>query len=129
MIGNGHMLLAIPSMGEGGLDAERSGHFGRCDRFTLVEIDAGRVAGVRVLDNPPHEEGGCLRPVALLAGEGVDAIAVAGIGPRPLAGFNEAGIAVYHDDKLPLVGQVVESMLAGEVAIIDASATCGHHHH
>ena len=31
-------VLAVPSNGAGGLEAERSGHFGRCDCFTIVEI-------------------------------------------------------------------------------------------
>ena len=35
-------VIAIPSMTPGGLDAYRSGHFGRCDSFTLVEIKAGQ---------------------------------------------------------------------------------------
>ncbi len=121
------MVLAVPTIGQGGMESERSGHFGRCDCFTLVEIGGGAVKDVRVLANPPHIEGGCLRPVELLAGAGVNALVVAGIGGRPLAGFNEAGIDVYFDDRLPVVGQVVDAMLAGEVALIDPGYTCGGH--
>lgn len=125
--GTAPMLLAVPTVGEGGLESERSGHFGRCDCFTLVEIADGAVTSVRTLDNPPHVEGGCLRPVELLAGAGVTALVVAGIGGRPLAGFNDAGIAVYFDDRLPLVGQVVEAMLADGIEIIDPGFVCGGH--
>lgn len=121
------VVLAVPSVGEGGLDAERSGHFGRCDCFTLVEIEDGRVLAVRVVDNPPHVEGGCLRPVELLASHGVNALMVAGIGARPLAGFNDAGIAVYFDVERPVVGDAVEAFLAGDVELIDPSYVCGGH--
>ena len=121
------IVLAVPSNGQGGLDAERSGHFGRCDCFTVVEIEGGAVAAVRIVENPPHVEGGCLRPVQLLASEGVNALVVAGIGGRPLAGFNDAGITVYFDNQLPQVGEVVNALVAGAVEIIDPSYVCGGH--
>ena len=72
------MKVAIPTMGQGGMDCERSGHFGHCDCFTVVDIQDGEIAGTSVIDNPPHEEGGCLRPVSLLADNGIDAIVAAG---------------------------------------------------
>lgn len=125
---NGRMVLAVPSVGAGGLDGERSGHFGQCDCFTVVDIEDGAIVGTRVVDNPPHVEGGCLRPVNLLAGEGVNALIVAGIGGRPLAGFNEAGIAVYFDNQLPVVRDAVDALIAGKMEIIDPSAVCGGHH-
>ena len=65
------MKLAVPTMGEAGLEAQRAGHFGHCDRFTIVTIEDGKVLSeTGVVENPPHESGGCLRPVGLLAGEG-----------------------------------------------------------
>lgn len=124
---NETLVLAVPSNEQGGLDAERSGHFGRCDCFTVVEIGDGAVKGVRIVANPPHEEGGCLRPVNLLASEGVNALAVAGIGGRPLAGFNDAGITVYLDNERPIVSDVVDAMIAGNVQVIDPASVCGGH--
>ncbi|MDI6842893.1 MAG: NifB/NifX family molybdenum-iron cluster-binding protein [Anaerosomatales bacterium] len=123
------VVMAIPSVGEGGLDSERSGHFGRCDCFTVVEIEDGQVASVWVVDNPPHVEGGCLRPVELLASHGVNALVVAGIGARPLAGFTDAGIAVYFDNERPIVADAVEAFLAGEMELIDPGYVCGGHGH
>ncbi len=121
------ILLAVPSMGEGGLEGERSGHFGRCDRFTLVEIIDDQVSVVRVIDNPPHVEGGCLQPVQLLASHGVNALVVAGMGARPLAGFNEVGIDVYFEDVTPGVADVVDLFLAGEIQPMDDRLVCGGH--
>ncbi len=122
------LVLAVPSNGDGGLDAERSGHFGHADCFTIVEIEDGAVVASRVLANLAHVEGGCLRPVDLLASNGVNAIVVAGIGGRPLAGFNDAGIAVYFDNTLPVVRDAVDGLIAGRVELIDPSYSCGHHH-
>ncbi len=122
---NGRTVLAVPSAGAGGLDAQRSGHFGHCDCFTVVDIEDGKVLGARIVDNPPHQEGGCLRPVNLLSGEGVNALIVAGIGARPLAGFNDVGITVYFDNQIPVVGDAVNALVAGKMEVIDASAVCG----
>lgn len=36
--------LAVPTMGAAGLNAERSGHFGHCDCFTVVDIVDGVVS-------------------------------------------------------------------------------------
>lgn len=127
MAENGKIVLAVPSNGEGGMDGERSGHFGHCDCFTVIDIAGDAVAGVRIVANPPHVEGGCLRPVQLLAGEGVTALVVAGIGGRPLAGFNDAGITVYFDNERPMVSDAVAALIAGEVAIIEPGDVCGGH--
>ena len=55
--------VAIPSEPPGGLEARRSGHFGRCECFTLVDVSDGEVGDMHVLTNAPHTEGGCMAPV------------------------------------------------------------------
>ena len=121
----GAIMLAVPSNGAGGLEAERSGHFGRCDCFTIVEIADGEVGAVQVLENLPHTDGGCLGPVKLLASNGVTALIVAGIGGRPLAGFKDAGIDVYFDKQLPTVSEAVDAVRAGNVEVIKSEWVCG----
>jgi len=79
--------IAIPSMAPGGLDAKRSGHFGHCDYFTLVDVEDGQIKDVTTIPNQDHVQGGCMVPVNLLAQHGVDALVVAGMGMRPLMGF------------------------------------------
>ena len=121
------MRLAIPSNGQGGMDSERSGHFGHCDCFTLIDLDGSEVVSVEVIDNPPHVDGGCLQPVNLLAGHGVTALVVAGMGARPLAGFNDVGIEVYFDNETPGVGDVIELVANGRAPRMDARNACGGH--
>lgn len=122
--------LAFPTMQAGGLESERSGHFGHCDCFTLVDIDEGRVVSVTTIENPPHAEGGCLAPVGTLAAAGVDSLVVAGMGMRPLAGFADAGIRVFFENETARVDTVLEKLLAGELPEMDPSAACsgGCHH-
>ncbi|WP_261429083.1 NifB/NifX family molybdenum-iron cluster-binding protein [Xiamenia xianingshaonis] len=122
------MLLAVPTMGAAGMEAQRAGHFGHCDCFTVVDIANGQPQGVREVANPPHEEGGCLRPVKLLADEGVDAIVAAGMGMRPLMGFQQAGITVYFDNRHPVVGDAVSAVISGEAPVMGSDQACNHHH-
>ena len=122
------LKLAVPTMGEAGMESERSGHFGHCDVFTIVDIADGQVTAVGEIANPPHEEGGCLRPVGLLAAEGVNAIGAAGMGMRPMMGFNDAGITVYFENQTPNVGEVAKLVAAGSVPIMGAENACNHHH-
>lgn len=121
------LKLAVPTMGEAGLASERSGHFGHCDCFTIVDIEDGQITGTSKLDNPPHEEGGCLRPVKLLSDAGVDAIVAAGMGMRPMMGFSDAGIAVYFDNQTPNVGDVAKLVAAGSVPTMGPENACHQH--
>ncbi len=125
---NDETVIAIPSMAPGGLEAPRSGHFGRCDAFTLVAVTDGRAVSTRVVPNVDHTEGGCLVPVQLLYREGATAVVVAGIGMRPLMGFQQAGIEVLVGPG-ERVADVVDAYLQGEVRPIADGDVCGAHGH
>jgi predicted Fe-Mo cluster-binding NifX family protein len=117
--------IAIPSMGPGGLDGERSGHFGHCDVFTMVDVENGEIKEVSTVPNQSHVQGGCMVPVNLLAGHNVKALIVGGIGMRPLMGFRQAGIDVYYDATRPEIRPVVEDLIAGKLPAIGEDQVCG----
>jgi len=117
--------IAVPSVGSGGLDGQRSQHFGHCDAFTLVDVENGEISNVTVVSNQEHQEGGCMVPVIALSNLKVNALVVGGIGPRPLMGFNEVNIDVYHDAMCPEIRTVVEDLIAGNLPIISMDQTCG----
>jgi predicted Fe-Mo cluster-binding NifX family protein len=117
--------IAIPSMEAGGLEGKRSGHFGHCDTFTLVDVKAGSIDKVSILSNQSHVQGGCMVPVNLLAQNQVDALIVGGIGMRPLMGFRQAGIDVYHDAQRLDIRPVVEDLIAGKLDMISEDQVCG----
>ena len=117
--------IAVPSDGEGGLDGLRAGHFGHCDVFTFVDVEEGKIVDVTVLANKEHVQGGCMVPVNLLAEHKVDALIVGGIGMRPLMGFRQVGIKVYHEAETREIRPVIEQMLAGQVQLISENQVCG----
>ena len=117
--------IAVPSMEAGGLNGKRSGHFGHCDVFTLVDVKDGAIEKVSTIANESHVQGGCMVPVNLLANNQVNALIVGGIGMRPLMGFRQVGIDVYHDDQRPDIRPVVEDLIAGKLPVIDDNQVCG----
>jgi len=117
--------IAIPSMGTGGLDGERSGHFGHCDVFTFVDVEGGEVKQVTTIPNGGHEQGGCMVPVNLLASHNVKALIVGGIGMRPLMGFKQVGVDVFYDATRQQIRPVVEDLIAGKLQMIGDDQVCG----
>ena len=117
--------IAIPSNGTGGLNSTRSGHFGHCDVFTLIDVENSNVKNESTVSNQEHGHGGCMVPVNLLAGQNVNAIVVGGIGKRPLEGFAQVGIDVYFDSVNPDVKTVVENLIADKLEKISPDQACG----
>ena len=117
--------IAIPSVGPGGLDGERSGHFGHCDVFTFVDVEDGEVKQVTTIANEAHVQGGCMVPVNLLASHNVNALIVGGIGMRPLMGFKQVGVDVFYDAERPQIRPVVEDLIAGKLQMIGDDQVCG----
>jgi len=117
--------IAVPSIEAGGLDGQRSGHFGHCDVFTLVDVEGGEIKKVTTISNQSHVQGGCMVPVNLLAEHQVNALIVGGMGMRPLMGFRQAGIDVYHDATRSEIRPVVEDLIAGKLPQIADNQVCG----
>ena len=117
--------IAIPSNGQGGMGGTRAGHFGHCDVFTLVDVENSKIKDISILQNMEHVQGGCMVPVNLLSENRVNAIIVGGIGMRPLMGFKQVGISVYHDDQRPDIEPVVKDLIAGNLAEIRNDQVCG----
>jgi predicted Fe-Mo cluster-binding NifX family protein len=117
--------IAVPSNGNGGLDGQRAGHFGHCDVFTFVDVENGVIKSVSTLNNQEHVQGGCMVPVNLLSSQNVQALIVGGIGMRPLIGFKQAGIRVYHNAERTDIRSVVEDLIAGKLSEIRDDQVCG----
>ncbi len=126
-LGQGGLVVAVPSVGAGGLEARRSQHFGKSPCYTLVELAGGEIADVHVVANESHAEGGCRGAAQLLASANVNALVAGGIGARPLAILSESGIDVYFDKQRKTVAEAVAALVAGELQPIELDQTCSHH--
>jgi len=82
------MRIAIPLTG-----GKLSSHFGHCERFALVDVDAAarRILGQEDVEAPPHQPG--LLPT-WLAQRSATVILAGGMGQRARDLFAEQGIQV-----------------------------------
>ena len=118
------LRLAIPADTGEGLEAPRSGHFGKCAYYTLVDILDNRVQQVIPLKNAGHTSGGCFAPVRLLDSNHVRKLIVGGIGGRPLQGFLDTGIEVFAGEGRT-VQDAVDLFLADRIQPLSSDQVCG----
>lgn len=95
-------------------------HFGRCERYTIADIDDGREHGRSNLDNPGHAPG--LLP-RLLSQHDVDCVVAGGAGPRAVNLFNELGMDVLLGVSGP-VDEVISEIATGDIE--PGESTCEH---
>ncbi len=117
--------IAIPSTQPGGLESALGEHFGHCDCYTVVDVAGGRVVQVGVLPSVPHVQGGCMAPVNHLSQNGVNVLLSGGMGMRPLMGFTQVGIQVFHGGQSASVREAVDAYLAGSLLPFSPQNTCG----
>ena len=128
------ITMAIPSETTEGLTSKRSDHFGHCPIFTLVEIKDNQVTRVRTVENIAHGAGGCMKPVAMLAENGVTAMIVAGMGRGPFQKMAQHGITVYFADlvKYPDAQSTINDFINGSLPTFADTQLCtgsGNCHH
>jgi len=107
------------------MDASLDAHFGHCDLYTVVEIEDGKVKDVRTLPNVPHQQGGCMAPVNHLAQNSVKVLIAGGMGMRPLMGFNQVGIDVYHGNGMATVSAAIQAFIEDKLPRFTQEFTCG----
>ena len=122
-------IVAIPSSVPGGYEAYISPHFGQCDVFTLITVTQKGIGHMNVVPNLPHEHGGCMAPVRLLADHHVNVMIACGLGRRPLQGLATAGIDVFHCVQARTVDEAILDFCAGRLPRYDINRACGDHAH
>jgi len=118
-------VVALPCESPGGLEARVGFHFGHCEIFTIISLEEGRIKEVKTLPGVPHEQGGCMAPVMYLAQNGVKTLIAGGMGMRPLMGFNQVGIDVYHVGDASTVEEAVQALADGRLPQFSQDFTCG----
>jgi ATP-binding protein involved in chromosome partitioning len=109
---DGMDIYAIPT--ENGL---LCAHFGHCEKFTLVEVEAGKDPAVKeVCEAPPHEPG--LLP-RWLADKGVNVVIAGGMGARAQQIFAESGVRVMCGAPPIEPLQIVRQYTAGTLELGD----------
>jgi len=117
------MKLCIPTTTDEGRDAPVSGHFGRAPYYTFVDTVTD---GVEVLENPGHD---AVHPPDFVLQQGIDALAVRGLGRGAYTRFTGAGVELLVTEAADVKGalQALEEGKLRPLAEEDVHAG-GHHH-
>lgn len=86
------MKIAMPTMGDDGMDEQIGQHFGRSPTFTIYHSDKDKVS---VIENQGKHRGGSMNPPELLAEEGIDVMLCSNLGRKAIDLFEDLGIDVY----------------------------------
>jgi predicted Fe-Mo cluster-binding NifX family protein len=118
------LKIAIPVEDSRGLDSPVYGHFGSAPCFLVYDSASGEA---RIVDNGQlaHEHGQC-SPIAVLAGQRVDALVTGGIGGRALELLQTAGIRVYQASPAGTAAQTLKSFQENQLEEITSSDCCSH---
>ena len=106
------MKVAVPTMGDRGLEELVGEHFGRVPTYTVVDTETNEV---KVLINTSEHQGGSGYPPEIMAKAGVDVMLCRGLGRRAVAMFEEMGIHVY----VGAMGAVKDAILQYQDGILE----------
>lgn len=106
------MKVAVPSMGDRGLDELVGEHFGRVPTYTVVDMDTNEV---KVVINTSEHMGGSGYPPEIIAKAGVDVMICRGLGRRAIMMFEDMGIRVY----VGAMGAVKDAILQFQDGILE----------
>lgn len=90
--GGEKVKVAVPTMGNNGMNEYVSEHFGRAPTFTIVDLSNNQV---KVIPNTSEHMGGIGYPPEIMKREGVEVMLCSGLGPRAIRMFEQYGIEVY----------------------------------
>jgi len=95
-------------------------HFGRCEAYTLIDVEEGGVTKQERIPNPGHEPG--FLPT-YLAARGVEYIVAGGMGPRAKMLFDEKQIQTVVGVSCT-VREAIDGLLRG--ALTGGTSLCDH---
>ena len=118
------MKICVPTNDDRGLESAVCSHFGSAPFLMIVDTEGGVC---RAIPNAhQHDQHGMCVPLAALQGEGIDGMAVGGIGPGALNKLVAAGIQVFLSET-STVDETVHAYETGTLRRVTLETSCAHH--
>jgi predicted Fe-Mo cluster-binding NifX family protein len=123
-------IVAIPSMGNGGLNDQMSSRFGRCTSFTFVEIENNEIKAVKTVPNPAANAmgGAGVQATQIIGNNDANAIIVGFLGPNAASGLNALKIQILQAPNQAItIKDVMNLYLEGKLKTITSSNVGSHY--
>ena len=113
------MRICVASESEGGLDDTVSSVFGRCARFTVVEVENGEIKKVEIVENPGARasSGAGIQAAQDVIDAGCSMLIASSVGPNAGEVLRMAGVKMLAAPGMR-IGEAVEKALRGELGDI-----------
>lgn len=120
--GEKNMKIAIPT-----LDDKLCAHFGHCESFTFVEVNADSKEIISI-ENKAPEEGISCQSSKWIAEQGANIVLAGGIGNKPLQTFEQLGVQVIAGCPEMEIEKIVNLYLSNSLATGTNNCSGEHHH-
>jgi predicted Fe-Mo cluster-binding NifX family protein len=92
------VVIAVPSDGDGGLNALLNNRFGRCPSFTFVRVDANKISEVKAVSNSAIGQmgGAGIHAAQIIGDNAAEAVIVGFLGPNAVQSLNALKIKIYQ---------------------------------
>jgi predicted Fe-Mo cluster-binding NifX family protein len=123
-------IIAIPSMGKGGLNDQMSPRFGRCASFTFVEVENKQIKAVKTVPNPASNAmgGAGVQATQIIGNNGASVVIVGFLGPNAAEGLKALNIEMFHAPNQSItIKEVMNLYLKGNLEEINSSNVASHH--
>jgi predicted Fe-Mo cluster-binding NifX family protein len=109
--------IAISSVSPGGLDVLTDYRFGRCEVFTIVELEANEIKSVTTIKNPAiNQSGGAgIFAAQTIANQGCDAVITGRLGPNAFDSLTRLNVKIYMAPIGDNIRKAIQSYINGEL--------------
>lgn len=117
------MKIGVTLQDSSGLKGRVCPHFGQCSHFLIAEIEDGKIAGTKVVENTAQHGGGGCAAVDEILKYGITHVVSGGMGMGAQQKFGQKGVPIFgYSGK---VSEAIEALLKNELVGIEA---CSHGH-
>jgi len=124
------VIIAVPSLGNGGLNDNMSPRFGRCGSFTFVELANNEIKSVKAVPNhAANAMGGAGIQAAQIIGNNNANIVIAGfLGPNAANALTSLNLKILHVPNENIsVQEVIKLYVEGNLKELTSSNVGSHH--
>ncbi len=123
-------IIGLPSMGSGGISANVSPRFGRCQSFTFVTVEDGEIQEVKTVPNSAASAmgGAGIQAAQIIGNNGASEVIVGFLGPNASQGLTSLNLKIYQLPNQQLtVKQAIDMYLKGELQEISRANVGAHY--
>ncbi len=124
------VIVAIPSMKEGGLNDEFNPRFGRCSSFTFVELESNEIKAIKTVTNhAANAIGGAGIQATQIIGNNSAKVAIVGfLGPNAADGLNALKIEIFNaPNKRMTIREVINLYREGKLHPMTSGNVASHY--